>query len=48
MLEVSLAGIRMQHPTADEAEVRRIFAERMRLVRRLNDGNIYRVVEEAS
>ena len=47
MREVSLAGIRYQYPGADEATVRQIFAERMRIVRRLNDGNIYRVVEES-
>ena len=46
MREISLAGIRYQHPDADEATVRQIFAERMRIVRRLNDGNIYRDVEE--
>jgi hypothetical protein len=46
MVEISLAGIRQQHPDANEEEVRRIFSERMRIVRRLNDGNIYRIVEE--
>ena len=46
MSEVSLAGIRHQHPGADDATVRQIFAERMRIVRRLDDGNIYRMAEE--
>jgi hypothetical protein len=45
MCAVSIAGIRQQNPKADEVQVRAIFAERMRIGRLLNDGNIYRVVE---
>ena len=46
MCTVSMAGIWLQNPEVDEAQVRAIFAERMRIARRLNDGNIYRVVED--
>ena len=46
MCAVSMAGIRLQNPGANETQVRAIFAERMRIARRLNDGNIYRVVED--
>ena len=35
------------HPGADDATVRQIFAERMRIARRLDDRNIYRVAEES-
>jgi hypothetical protein len=34
---VTLAGIRSQHPDADEAEVRRILLDRLALARKLDD-----------
>jgi len=46
MSGISMDGIRNQHPAADEATVRALFAQRMRIARVLNDGNIYRIVEE--
>ena len=35
---ITMDGIRMQHPDADEAQIRDILAQRLALRRRLEDG----------
>ena len=35
---VTMDGIRMQHPDADEAQIRQILAQRLALRRRLEEG----------
>lgn len=45
MREMSLVGILEQNPAADEATVRQIFSDRLAIIRKLNDGNFYRLVE---
>ncbi len=46
--EITMDGIREQHPQADEAEVRRILAERLALRRKFEERGIYRPAGEVS
>ena len=45
--EITMDGIRQQHPQADETDVRRILAERLALRRKLEERGIYRPAGEA-
>ena len=45
--EITLAGIREQHPHSDETEVRRILADRLALRRKLEEHGIYRPTGES-
>lgn len=40
------SGIRSQFPDFDEAQVEREFCRRLAIARRIDDGNIYRNIED--